>query len=181
MILTSSYTLHHSKPSPYKLVNLPVRASLLGLILILHSKNLDCDTRQHCWNLSKVLFCQFMKNSIFACIMTHKTDKTFLSTLSVHQYMPCSAFLLTIPWQMINHIRTIFADKFPRHFLKTIKLISVCLYLSKSSGRIQQLCPDLVRQWQPNEFQGATVKSNCRIKMTYHRSEVFLIHWYLFL
>ena len=70
--LTSSYTLHHSKPSPYKLVNLPVRASLLGLILILHSKNLDCDTRQHCWNLSKVLFCQLMKNSIFPCIMTHK-------------------------------------------------------------------------------------------------------------
>ena len=111
--------------------------------------------------------------------MTHKTDKTFLSTLSVHQYMPCFAFLLTVPWQMINHIRTIFADKFPQHFLKRIKLISACLYLSKSSGRIQQLCPDLVRQWQPNEFQGATVKS--RNKMTYHRSEVFLIHWYLFL
>ena len=68
--------------------------------------------------------------------MTHKTDKTFLSTLSVHQYMPCFAFLLTIPWQMINHIRTIFADKFPRHFLKTIKLISVCLYLSKSFAEL---------------------------------------------
>ena len=72
IILTSSYTLHHSKPSPYKLVNLPVRASLLGLILILHSKNLDCDTRQHCWNLSRVLNYQFMKHPIFPWIIIHK-------------------------------------------------------------------------------------------------------------
>ena len=54
--------------------------------------------------------------------MTHERDKTLLSTLSVHQYMPCFAFLLTIPWQMINHIRTIFADMFLQHFLKIIKL-----------------------------------------------------------
>ena len=58
-------------------------------------------------------------------IMTHKRDKTLLSTLSAHQYMPCFAFLLTIPWQMINHIRTIFADMFLQHFLKIIKLFSV--------------------------------------------------------
>ena len=57
--------------------------------------------------------------------MTHKRYKTLLSTLSVHQYMPCFAFLLIIPWQMINHIRTIFADKFLQHFLKIIKLFFV--------------------------------------------------------
>ena len=177
-ILTSSYTLHHSRPSPYKLVNLPVRASLLGLILILHSKNLDCGTRQHCWNLWMVLFCQSMSHKLWlnpavkhnSQIMTHKGDKTLLSTLNVHQYMPCFAFLLTIPWQMINHIRTIFADKFLQHFLKIIKLFrsTRMIPISARNSRIFGLKIDFwIFAWAKS-WAG-----------TYHHSEAFVIHLYL--